>query len=87
MAIISTLYIYPVKSCAGITLTEAILGRAGLESQGVGDREWMVVNAASGQFLTQRQMPRMALIAPSLRDGVLRLNAPGQAELAVPLVV
>jgi uncharacterized protein YcbX len=85
MAIINTLHIYPVKSCAGITLTEATLGRAGLESNRVGDREWMVVDAASGLFLTQRQSPRMALITPSLGDGVLKLNAPGQAELLVPL--
>ena len=85
MAIINSLHIYPVKSCAGIALTQATLGRAGLESQGVGDREWMVVDAATGQFLTQRQLPRMALIVPALGDGELRISAPGQAALRVPL--
>ena len=84
MAAISQLAIYPVKSCAGIALTEATIGRAGLESGGVGDREWMVVNHA-GDFLTQRQHPRMALIVPLLEAGVLRLSAPGMDDLLVPL--
>jgi len=71
MAIVQSLHLYPIKSCAGIALPQATVGRAGLEWQGVGDREWMVVDAASGQFLTQRQLPRMALITPSLGDGTL----------------
>ncbi len=85
MASISALHIYPVKSCAGIALQEATLGRAGIESGGVGDREWMVVETASGQFLTQREDPRMALIMPAIADGGLVLNAPGMSVLAVAL--
>ena len=85
MASIDSLHLYPIKSCAGISLNEATLGRAGLESQGVGDREWMLVDADGGQFLTQRQAPRMALIRTSLGDGVLRVDAPGQVTLTVPL--
>ena len=61
MARIASLHLYPVKSCAGWTVDRAMLGRAGLESGGVGDREWMIVTPA-GQFLTQREYPRMALI-------------------------
>ena len=73
MAIISQLFVYPVKSCAGLTLTEAVAGHAGLETpagqaQSVADREWMIVTAA-GDFLTQREHPRMALIVPSVEPG------------------
>lgn len=85
MASISALHIYPVKSCAGIALQQATLGRAGLESGAVGDREWMVVEAGSGQFLTQREDPRMALISPSIAAGSLILHAPGMPALAVAL--
>jgi uncharacterized protein YcbX len=85
MASIASLHLYPIKSCAGLTLQEARLGHAGLEHQGVGDREWMLVDADGGRFLTQRQAPRMALIRPALGDGVLRVEAPGQDALPVPL--
>lgn len=85
MAIISALTIYPVKSCAGIALQAADLGRAGLESGSVADREWIVVEAASGRFLTQREDPRMALIKPALGTGNLLLHAPGMPALAVAL--
>ena len=85
MAIIQSLYLYPVKSCAGIAMESAMLGHAGLESQGVADREWMVVDADTGLFLTQRQAPRMALIQPLLGTGMLKVNAPGQNQLQIPL--
>ena len=49
------------------------------------DREWMLVND-EGQFLTQRALPRMALIETALADGTLRLSVPGQVQsLEVPL--
>jgi uncharacterized protein YcbX len=85
MPIIDSLHLYPIKSCAGISLEQATLGHAGLESQGVGDREWMLVDADGGLFLSQRQAPRMALIRPTLATGVLRVEAPGQAPLGIPL--
>jgi len=84
MAVIASLHIYPVKSCRGIDLDVATLGRAGLESQGAGDREWMVVEG-NGRFLTQREAPRMALIAPALEAGALVLRAPGMEALHLPL--
>jgi uncharacterized protein YcbX len=39
---IASLYLYPVKSCAGIAVDEALLIETGLEF----DRAWMVVDAA-----------------------------------------
>jgi uncharacterized protein YcbX len=84
MATLSQLIVYPVKSCAGLSVLAATLTRAGLEVDGVGDREWMVVGE-DGQFLTQREHPRMALIAPSLDAGSLTLRAPGMAALTLPL--
>ena len=84
MATLSQLIIYPVKSCAALSVRAATLTRAGLEVDGVRDREWMVVDA-NGQFLSQREHPRMALITPCLEARFLILHAPGMAALALPL--
>jgi hypothetical protein len=80
-ATITALHIYPVKSCRGISLAGAELTGRGLAH----DREWMLVDAA-GQFLTQRALPRMALIETALTSDTLRLTLPGQSEaLELPL--
>lgn len=79
-AVISQLFIYPVKSCAGLAVQEAILTETGLEF----DRAWMVVDA-SGEFLTQRELPRMALIQPKLRHYDMVLRAPGMLALHIAL--
>jgi uncharacterized protein YcbX len=84
MAILSQLILYPIKSCAGMSLREATLTRAGLVFDAVRDREWMVVSE-DGQFLTQREHPRMALVTPRLTGGALELRAPGMAPLDVAL--
>jgi uncharacterized protein YcbX len=52
-------------------------------SEGVRDREWMLVDA-SGNFLSQREFPAMARIVPSLHVDRLEVNAPGMAPLAIP---
>ncbi len=74
-ATITALYIYPVKSCRGISLATAELTGRGL----VHDREWMVVDA-EGQFLTQRTLPRMALIETAITSDSLRLRVQGQSD-------
>src|ERR671932_2323136 len=77
---LTSLTIYPVKSCRGVPLTEAALGPRGIEN----DRLWMIVQP-DGTFITQRQAPRLALIAPSLQDGHLALAAPSMPSIAVPV--
>jgi uncharacterized protein YcbX len=83
MAILSELILYPIKSCAGMSVREATLTRAGLAVDAVYDREWMVVGADG--FLTQREHPRMALIVPRLKSETLELRAPGMLRLEIPL--
>ena len=75
---IQRLFVYPVKSCAGIELTESPLCEFGLDL----DRAWMVVDA-NGDFVTQREQPRMALITPKLKTNELILRAPGMLALHV----
>lgn len=75
-AVIAQLFIYPVKSCAGAALNEAVLTETGLDL----DRAWMVVDEHSA-FLTQRELPRMALVVPQLRSNDIVLRAPGMLAL------
>jgi uncharacterized protein YcbX len=84
MPFISELVIYPIKSCYGITLSEATITSAGLMTQYIYDREWMVVDE-EGCFLTQRAYPQMAQIVPRIKSDTLELRAPGMLRLEVPL--
>lgn len=77
---IARLFVYPVKSCAGIEVQEALLTETGLDL----DRAWMVVDA-DGRFLTQRALPRMALVRPQLKSDEMVLRAPGMLALHVAL--
>ena len=73
---VARLFVYPVKSCAGVELSEALLAETGLDL----DRAWMVVDG-EGQFLTQREWPRMALVRPQIRLSEVVLRAPGMLAL------
>jgi len=77
---IASLHVYPIKSCGGIALNEALVVETGLEF----DRAWMVVDPA-GQFVTQRELPRMALVQPTLKTSEMVLRAPGMLALHVAL--
>ena len=77
-ATVSRLFVYPVKSCAGVELPEALLTETGLEF----DRAWMVVDEA-GEFVSQRELPRMALVKPQLKQFEMVLRAPGMLALHV----
>ena len=77
---IAALYIYPIKSCAGLRLSECLLTETGLDL----DRAWMVVDE-KGNFVTQRELPRMALVQPTLKTFELVLRAPGMLALHITI--
>ncbi len=77
-ATIARLFVYPVKSCAGVEVPEVLLTETGLEF----DRAWMVVDA-QGEFVTQRELPRMVLIQPQLKQLEMVLRAPGMLALHI----
>jgi len=79
-ATIEQLWIYPIKSCGAMAMPEAELTDAGL----AWDRAWMVVDD-EGAFVTQRELPRMALISPTFKMGQLVLRAPGMLALHLAL--
>jgi uncharacterized protein len=77
---VHSLHAYPIKSCAGIGLDKALLIETGLDL----DRAWMVVDE-HGEFVTQRALPRMVLIQPTLKHDDLVLRAPGMLALHLSL--
>lgn len=84
MPTLSQLILYPIKSCAAMPVNEAVATVAGLSAHGVHDREWMLVTN-EGQFLTQREFPRMATIVPRLEGDALVVSAPGLPPLSLAL--
>lgn len=77
---IAQLFIYPIKSCAGVALQASELTETGLDL----DRAWMLVDT-NGEFVTQRELPRMALVTPTMRLSDMVLRAPGMLALHVAL--
>jgi len=70
------IYIYPIKSCAGIRVNRWPVTQKGL----MYDRQWMIIDQ-NGQFLSQRKLPQMALIQPTVLDQQLVLSAPEMEEI------
>jgi len=80
--VLSEIWIYPVKSLAGIRLTEAKVQDKGLQY----DRRWMITDTF-GRFITQREFPAMAMLDVSLRENGLLISEklrPG-SHVLVPL--
>lgn len=77
---VASLHVHPVKSCAGISLNECLLIETGLEF----DRAWMLVDEA-GEFVTQRELPKLALVRPDLRHADMVLCAPGMLAMHIAL--
>ncbi|CZR50659.1 probable Molybdenum cofactor sulfurase [Phialocephala subalpina] len=89
---VESLTIYPIKSCGGFIVpsdTDWEVRPEGL----AWDREWCLVHQGTGQALSQKRYPRMALIRPCLdfEKGVLGIRVHGAKrdsplrELSVPL--
>ncbi|XP_027207990.2 molybdenum cofactor sulfurase isoform X1 [Penaeus vannamei] len=78
---LTNIILYPVKSCSGISVREWSIGEEGLKY----DRQWMIVTN-SGATLTQKRLPIMSLIKPSIDmiNGLLKLSFKGES-IAVPL--
>ena len=77
---LESIHVYPVKSCAGSAPRESVLTETGLDL----DRQWLVVDPA-GVFVTQRELPRMALVGTTLKSNELILRAPGMLAVHVAI--
>lgn len=73
--LVHSLYLYPVKSLAGIAVQRMAFDDFGP----VGDRRWMVVDDG-GRFVTQRQLPQLALVATELDEQGVTVRIPGAGD-------
>ncbi len=78
--LIRSLYRYPIKGCRGERLDRAEFDGYGIS----GDRRLMLVGA-DDRFVSQRELPRLATIAPLIDGPMLLLRATGHEPLAVEL--
>ncbi|CAL8990907.1 unnamed protein product [Prunus brigantina] len=93
IAKVSSIFIYPIKSCRGISVSQASVTPTGFRW----DRQWLVVNY-KGRAYTQRVEPKLSLVQVELPDeafiegwepsksSYLVLKAPGMDALKVSLI-
>ncbi|KAK0618362.1 pyridoxal phosphate-dependent transferase [Bombardia bombarda] len=75
---IQAISVYPIKSCGGFQVPPGVNWE--VRPEGLAwDREWCLVHRGSGQALSQKRHPRMALIRPWLdfERGELRVTYEG----------
>src|SRR6185369_5714272 len=75
----SAIFIYPVKSCAGISLDRAEVVARGLAF----DRRYMLVDR-SGSFVSQREKPQLCLVETALDGASIVLSSAGRPALRLP---
>lgn len=76
--LLSQIFVYPIKSARGIAVSQTLLDVSGP----VRDRRWMLVDS-EGVFLSQRKLPRMALLRPRFEGTDLVVTAPGMSPLVI----
>jgi uncharacterized protein len=69
-AVVKELYVHPLKSAGGTRVTSAEVTPTGFRH----DREFMLVDPG-GAHLSQRELPRMALLRPSFDGRTLRVDS------------
>ncbi|MCD0463820.1 MOSC domain-containing protein [Flavobacterium sp. ENC] len=67
--IVKEIYIYPIKSLAGISCKNALAEEMGFEN----DRRWMLVDAEN-QMITQREHRIMSQFYPQISDGKISIT-------------
>lgn len=69
MLSVSQLFIYPVKSLGGISVSSATVTETGFKY----DRRWMLVDETN-LFLSQREVPAMALLQVEIADSGITIS-------------
>jgi uncharacterized protein len=81
MPTVSSLFVYPIKSCRGVSLQQMQFDEYGPRW----DRRWMLVDD-EGVFVTQRTQARLAQIETRINGDELWVSAPGFEPLLLPSV-
>ena len=80
---VASLYMYPVKSLAALSVQRVIVGQHGPETTHYTDRQFMVVDR-KGKMITARRYPHMLLMRPTVSpEDTLTLEYPGMEPITV----
>jgi len=79
---VTKLYVYPVKSCCGISVHNAIVEKHGLRHGSIMDRQFLVVDH-NQKFVTARQYSKLVLIKVKIEGKSVILEAPNMDSIAV----
>ncbi|KAH9504652.1 Mitochondrial amidoxime reducing component 2 [Bulinus truncatus] len=79
---VSGLHGYPIKSCKGIATDEAVCTSEGLQLSGVIDRHFLIIRS-DGDFITQRQIIKMAGVKTSVENLELILEATDMPRIKI----
>ncbi|KAF7913774.1 uncharacterized protein EAF01_000180 [Botrytis porri] len=77
---VESLTIYPIKSCGGFEIPKETAWE--VRPEGLAwDREWCLIHQGTGQALSQKRYPRMALIKPTIDFdlGLLKVRYEGSS--------
>ncbi|XP_033734681.1 mitochondrial amidoxime-reducing component 1-like [Pecten maximus] len=80
---VSSLKLYPVKSCRGLDVKTAECTPLGLRQFGVTDRHWVVTS--QNKWITGNKEPKLTLVTVTLHEDTVEMTAPGMEPLLVPL--
>ncbi|XP_059490772.1 mitochondrial amidoxime-reducing component 1-like [Neocloeon triangulifer] len=78
---LSSLWCYPIKSCAVIELKDALCATLGVKNGLIRDRVFMVTRE-DFEFKTARTYPSMTLVKPKIDGVVVSLSAPGMPDIS-----
>lgn len=84
MPVVSQLFIYPIKSMGGISLSASLVEERGLQY----DRRWMLIDEKN-RFITQREHPQLALLRIAIgKDHLEVFHLPDPSDkILIPLEV
>ncbi|KAG8442544.1 hypothetical protein GDO86_011372 [Hymenochirus boettgeri] len=80
---LTSIYLYPIKSCAKFQVSQWPVTKQGL----LYDRNWMIVND-NGVCISQKQEPNLCFVCPTidLKENIMEVEAKGMDPIAIPLV-
>lgn len=85
---VESIMVYPIKSCGGYRIPKGVYWE--VRPEGLAwDREWCLVHRGTGQALSQKRYPRMALLRPILdfAQGALEVTYRGDLPSNIPLQI
>ena len=80
VSIIEELWLFPIKGCKGFKVNSAVMTPRGLEF----DRSFVIVDASTNRFVSQRCHPKMALFHTRIDYNKLQLIVEPSKDLVIP---